>query len=135
MGGCQNYGPFLRTLNIRGRIITGTQKGTIILTTIYVVLGGRGFLKSEALPSVNNPTRFRLRVWEWGMVGCQHSDLFLSLKYFRQRGTYIEPSTLNPKPKPWSNSFYKAPQTHYQFLKRWDGYLVRHRAVLQSAKP
>ena len=26
MGGCQNYGPFLGTLNIRGRIITGTQK-------------------------------------------------------------------------------------------------------------
>ena len=27
MGGCQNYGPFLGTLNIRGRIIIGTQKG------------------------------------------------------------------------------------------------------------
>ena len=33
MVGCQNYGPFLGTLNIRGRIIIGTQKGTIILTT------------------------------------------------------------------------------------------------------
>ena len=33
MGGCQNYGPFLGTLNIRCRIIIGTQKGTIILTT------------------------------------------------------------------------------------------------------
>ena len=30
---CQNYGPFLSTLNIRGRIIMGTQKGTIMLTT------------------------------------------------------------------------------------------------------
>ena len=30
MVGCQNYGPFLGTLNIRGRIIIGTQKGTII---------------------------------------------------------------------------------------------------------
>ena len=29
-GGCQNYGPFLSTLNIRGRIIIGIQKGTII---------------------------------------------------------------------------------------------------------
>ena len=28
MGGCQNYGLFLGTLNIRGRIIIGTQKGT-----------------------------------------------------------------------------------------------------------
>ena len=33
MGGCQNYGPRLGTLIIRGRIIIGTQKGTIILTT------------------------------------------------------------------------------------------------------
>ena len=33
MGGCQNYGPSLGTLNIRCRITLGTQKGTIILTT------------------------------------------------------------------------------------------------------
>ena len=38
MGGCQNYGPFLGTLNIRGRIIIGTQKGTIILTTLLMNL-------------------------------------------------------------------------------------------------
>ena len=36
MGGCQNYGPFLGTLNIRRRIIIGTQKGTIILTTTHI---------------------------------------------------------------------------------------------------
>ena len=36
MGGCQNYDPFLGTLNIRGRIIIGTQKGTIILTTNHI---------------------------------------------------------------------------------------------------
>ena len=36
MGGCQNYGPFLGTLNIRCHIITGTQKGTIILTTTHI---------------------------------------------------------------------------------------------------
>ena len=36
MGGCQNYGPFLGTLNIRGRIMKGTQKGTIILTTTHM---------------------------------------------------------------------------------------------------
>ena len=36
MGGCQNDGPFLGILNIRGRIIIGTQKGTIILTTNYI---------------------------------------------------------------------------------------------------
>ena len=28
MSGCQKYGPFLGTLNIRTRIIIGTQKGT-----------------------------------------------------------------------------------------------------------
>ena len=29
MAGCQNYDPFFGTLNIRCRIIIGTQKGTI----------------------------------------------------------------------------------------------------------
>ena len=33
MGGCQNYDPFLVTLNIRCGIIVGNQKGTRILTT------------------------------------------------------------------------------------------------------
>ena len=36
VGGCQNYGPFLGSLNIRCRIRIGTQKGTIILTTTHV---------------------------------------------------------------------------------------------------
>ena len=36
MGGCQNYGPFLGTLNIRCRIIIGIHKGTIILTTTHI---------------------------------------------------------------------------------------------------
>ena len=35
MGGYQNYGPFLGTLNIRGRIILG-QKRTIILITTHI---------------------------------------------------------------------------------------------------
>ena len=39
MGGCQNYGPFLGTLYIRCRIIIGTQKGTIILTTTHIIIG------------------------------------------------------------------------------------------------
>ena len=37
MCGCQSYGPFLGTLNIRGHIIIGTQKGTIILTTTHIM--------------------------------------------------------------------------------------------------
>ena len=36
VGGCQNYGPLLGTLNIRCRIIIVIQKGTIILTTTHV---------------------------------------------------------------------------------------------------
>ena len=35
-GGCQNYDPFLGTLNIRCRIEIGIQNGTIILTTTHV---------------------------------------------------------------------------------------------------
>ena len=38
MGDCQNYGPFLGTLNIRCRIRIGTQKGTITLTTTHIVV-------------------------------------------------------------------------------------------------
>ena len=34
MGGCQNCGPFLGTLNNRCRIMIVTQKVTIILTTL-----------------------------------------------------------------------------------------------------
>ena len=36
MGGCQNSGPFLGSLNIRCRITIGIQKGTIILTTTHM---------------------------------------------------------------------------------------------------
>ena len=36
MGGCQNYGPLLGSLNTRGRTILRTQKGTIVLTTTHI---------------------------------------------------------------------------------------------------
>ena len=36
MCGCQNYGPFLGTLNNRCRILIGTQKGNVILTTTHM---------------------------------------------------------------------------------------------------
>ena len=36
MGGCQNYGPSLGTLNIRCRIIIVIPEGTIILTTTHM---------------------------------------------------------------------------------------------------
>ena len=38
MGGCQNYDPFLGTLNIRYRMIIGIQKGKIIFTTIHIYI-------------------------------------------------------------------------------------------------
>ena len=37
-GSCQNYGPFLGTLNTRCRIILRTKKGTLILTTTHVIV-------------------------------------------------------------------------------------------------
>ena len=55
MGGCQNYGPFLGTLNIRCRTIMGTQKGTIILTTTHIELEGlcrRGLQVEAKISSV-----------------------------------------------------------------------------------
>ena len=36
LGGGQNYGPFLGTLNIRCRLLSRTQKGAIILTTTHI---------------------------------------------------------------------------------------------------
>ena len=55
MGGCQNYGPFLGTLNIRGRIIMGIQKGPIILTTTHIISiepGGEGPNMSSTLQAL-----------------------------------------------------------------------------------
>ena len=43
MGGWQNYGPFLGTLNTRYRMIIMIQKGTIILTTTICTLHPRSF--------------------------------------------------------------------------------------------
>ena len=38
MVGCQSYGPFLGSLNIRCCIIIGIQKGTIILITTHMMV-------------------------------------------------------------------------------------------------
>ena len=45
LGSCQKYGPVLSSLNIRCRIIIGTPKGTIILTTTH--LEDQGLSKSS----------------------------------------------------------------------------------------
>ena len=49
MGGCQNYGPFLGTVNIRCRIIIGIQKGTIILTSTHKASVFRGDIRVQGL--------------------------------------------------------------------------------------
>ena len=52
MGGCQNCGPFLGTLNIRCRNIVRAQKGTLILTTTHA-----GSLRRGIYMSVHGPFR------------------------------------------------------------------------------
>ena len=62
MGGCQNYGPLLGTLNIRCRIITGIQRGTIILKTTHMskqktaLWDLSGFLQRRLGPVSATPT-------------------------------------------------------------------------------
>ena len=59
MGGCQNYGPFLGTLNIRGRIIIGTPKRTIILTKNTL----NGATCTVMAVSVSAATAFQAQTW------------------------------------------------------------------------
>ena len=49
-GSCQNYGPFLGTLNNRCRTIIGTQKGTLILTTTHMRHFTRSWWRSAKFP-------------------------------------------------------------------------------------
>ena len=55
MGGCQNYGPFLGTLNIRCRTIMGIQKETIILTTTHIGYEGTVLIVFQACTSFTKP--------------------------------------------------------------------------------
>ena len=48
MGGCQSYGPFLGTLNIRCRNTIGIQQGTIISTTTHMHIHGSGLPKMSS---------------------------------------------------------------------------------------
>ena len=63
MGGCQNYGPFLGTLNIRDRFIIGTQKRTIILTTTHIYIYTYIFSQPNTNP----------RFLRWGPVQAQEA--------------------------------------------------------------
>ena len=72
MGGCQNYGPFLGTLNIRCRIIIGIQKGTIILTTTHMEK-----TRSEATESAHGAPKIfiAMRAFGFRVEGRQAGDL------------------------------------------------------------
>ena len=86
VGGCQNYGPFLGTLNalnIRCRIVAGAQKGTIILTTTHV----------QASPSLSSKGCFNTRssqVFLQTMLGCMrlYSHSVIGISYRDQQGSY-----------------------------------------------
>ena len=81
MGGCQIYGPFLGTRNIRCRAIIGIQKGTIILTTTHIgpiceqlgylegILGGStSGLKAQGLGLMR---MYRFKAWGCSMFSSQ----------------------------------------------------------------
>ena len=61
MGDCQNYDPFLGTLNIRCRNIIGDAKGSIILTTTHV------YIELRACKAL-------LQQWGWGF------EVFIGLR-------------------------------------------------------
>ena len=63
IGSCQNYGPFLGTLNIRCRIIVRTQKGTLILTTTHIGGGAQatGVEAARLEPSSRCPESLSLK--------------------------------------------------------------------------
>ena len=63
MGGWQNYGPFLGTLNIRCRIIIETQKGTIILTSTPCIEG----VPERPLKGYEKKGERGVRVRGWGL--------------------------------------------------------------------
>ena len=90
MGGCQNYGPFLGTLNIRGHIIIGTPKGTIILTTNHIAFFGKDNDLHRTLSGVGCLFGRRLIFDYLKPLAREESSGSLTL---------IErPYTLNPKP-------------------------------------
>ena len=83
MGGCQNHGPFLDTLNSRCRIIIGIQKGTINLTTTHMQV-------SEKWGTV-----FWVAII--GIMVCCHVYIYIYGPCITLFGN-LHLSTLNPKP-------------------------------------
>ena len=70
LGGCQNYGPFLVTLNTRCSIVIGTQKGTIILSTTHIVDYYRVFMGDTRILDYGSYGRFpKLEVPKLGELG------------------------------------------------------------------
>ena len=78
VGGCQNYGSLLGSLDTRCRIILRTQKGTIILTTTHVH-GGRNW-------SLCTGSSQRSCAYCWPRAACtpQHPSLLHSETQIRE---------------------------------------------------
>ena len=102
MDGCQNYGPFLGTLNNRCCIIIGTPKGTIILTTTHIVKA----LQTVCSEAVNH------RLVRMGGVGLtprvQVPNNHILSKILTYITTILKPSTslLGPL-DPWGHCFQR----------------------------
>ena len=84
MGGCQNYGPFLGTRNIRCRIIIGIPKGTIILTTIHILWVGPPTTNSGILGIYRDPNIITISsCGHYLWVGAQ-PRIYLTILKFRR---------------------------------------------------
>ena len=77
MGGCQNYGPFLGTLNHRCRTITGIQKGTIILTTTHI----SGSSRRDCGGVGGHGLRWRQQRWSVGAPAIRAGVIVVELRY------------------------------------------------------
>ena len=68
MGSCQKKGSlFWGTLNIRCRIILGTQKGTLISTTTHMFLNGRLGRHRQVLGLGGGDQNPITCDWGWGL--------------------------------------------------------------------
>ena len=92
VGSCQNYGPLLGTVNSRCRIISGTQKGTIILTTTHIPIGSHSFL-----------TLIIYNIPQYTQRGFRTQNLRLRVLGFGIRGLGIRAQGLGLRVKIWSS--------------------------------
>ena len=93
MGSCQNYGPFLGTLNNRCRTIIGTQKGAIILTTTHIFLRPGSTSLDPQTPRLEHGFGAKLEMFRFG----RREGTGLGFKGLGFKGLGFRVS-LNPRP-------------------------------------